>query len=119
MILPKIIDGNQIQAGKFAGVQGEWKRLITADQTEEGMIVGYGVLRPGENRGWHIHKPGEEEVLYILSGVATAMWREDGVVKTQNMCHGSILYTPAGLDNTLANNGTEDVTTVYFIKTTK
>ena len=116
----RIIDGNQTPWGVFPNVEsGNWKRILNCQQTEEGIVVGFGHLEPGEGRGFHTHPKGEEEAIYITKGYPTAMWRENGEEKRQRMKPGEILYTPAGLENNIMNlEEKEPVELVFFIKTT-
>jgi uncharacterized RmlC-like cupin family protein len=115
----QIIDGNAIPFGVSAAVEsGSWKRILNFDQTEEGLVVGFGHLEQGEARGFHIHPKGEEEAIYITKGNPTAMWKENGEEKRQKMKPGEILYTPAGLDNNIANLEPEPAEMIFFIKTT-
>jgi oxalate decarboxylase/phosphoglucose isomerase-like protein (cupin superfamily) len=94
---------------------GTWHRLIDPADTEAGLIFGFGRMKPGEGRGWHIHPPGEDEIFYVIEGEGLAEWKEDGEVHREKLSAGTALYTPGNMENNVTNVGTKDLLSVYCI----
>jgi mannose-6-phosphate isomerase-like protein (cupin superfamily) len=97
------------------GGGGRWHRLIESADTEAGLIFGFGRLRPGEGRGWHVHPAGEDEIFFVIEGEGLAQWKVDGRVQQAELPAGSAFYTPGDLENNVINMGTQDLLSVYCI----
>jgi mannose-6-phosphate isomerase-like protein (cupin superfamily) len=97
------------------GGGGTWQRLIESAETEAGLIFGFGRLKPGEGRGWHIHPAGEDEIFYVIEGEGLAHWRADGRVHQAPLSGGTAFYTPGALENNVTNTGERDLLSVYCI----
>jgi mannose-6-phosphate isomerase-like protein (cupin superfamily) len=107
----KDIEGNPPRTGGG----GIWRRLIGADKTESGLVLGYGVVKPGDGRGWHSHPPGEDEIFYVIEGEGMAEWKIDGKLYQKKISSGSAFYTPGNMENNISNIGETDLLGVYCI----
>ena len=80
---------------RTAGGGGIWRRLISSEETDSGMLLGFGVIKPGEARGWHIHPPGEDEIFFVMEGRALAEWIFEGKRDIgDEISTGTAFYTP-------------------------
>ncbi|MCK7504826.1 MAG: cupin domain-containing protein [Desulfobacterales bacterium] len=59
------------------------------------MLLGFGVIKPGEAEGWHIHPPGEDEIFFVMEGQALAEWIFEGTAYREEISAGTAFYTPA------------------------
>ena len=89
---------------EFKGGMGALKTRMAADGLTRFMKAK---LEPGSSIGLHEHTDSCE-VLYVLSGVGTAVL--DGVEET--LTAGEAHYCPKGHAHTLINRGTEDL--IFF-----
>jgi quercetin dioxygenase-like cupin family protein len=85
---------------KFGGL---WRRWITPDADNRGLILALGELRPGEDMGWHAHP--EAEVFYVLEGVGEARWKVGDVVHKTELRPGSAFYKTGGIPHQMNNSG--------------
>jgi len=97
------------------GGGGIWRRLVSDDVTETGLIFGYGIIQPGDGRGWHRHPPGEDETFFVMEGEALAEWKEDGNVLSRVIKAGTAFYTPGDMDNNITNVGQTPMKAVFAI----
>ncbi len=111
----KLINIDEVQEKSPPDGGGAWRRLVSNDETETGLIFGYGVVQPGDARGWHKHPPGEDETLFVVEGEALVEWKENGKVFSEVAKAGSAFYTPGDMDNNLTNRGTIPLKAVFAI----
>lgn len=97
------------------GGGGAWRRLVSDESTETGLIFGYGIIQPGDGRGWHKHPPGEDETFFVIEGEVLAEWKESGKTFSKKLKAGSAFYTPGDMDNNVTNVGTAPVKAVFAI----
>lgn len=88
----------------FKGGEGALKARMVADDLTRFMR---GKLEPGSSIGMHEHTDSCE-VLYVISGVGTAIM--DGAEEVLHA--GDAHYCPKGHAHTLINRGTEDL--IFF-----
>jgi len=100
MAKAKIVKSEEVAFKKIQGLGGEWKRLIS--DTDRGMIVGIGILRPGE-KARHSHP--EEEAFYVIFGKGIARWWEDGVMKEAELYPGVLFYKAPNVEHMMENTG--------------
>ena len=99
------------------GMTGDWKRLIMSDDTEGVMASGVGYLKRGDERGWHTHPKGEEEVLHIFRGTALVEWKDErGEVHKADAPAGTAIYTPGEVENNISNPYEELVHCAFCIR---
>ncbi|MBR6826007.1 MAG: cupin domain-containing protein [Oscillospiraceae bacterium] len=85
----------------FKGGEGS----ICVRMFDDGNIkIFRGCLAPGSSIGVHCHETSSE-VIYILSGVGTALLEGVEEILYPGQCH----YCPKGGTHTLMNKGTEDL----------
>ena len=111
----KIAHIDEIQERTPPGGGGRWRRLVSDESTETGMIFGYGIMEPGDGRGWHKHPPGEDETFFVIEGEALAEWKEDGKSFSQVIKAGAAFYTPGDMDNNITNVGSTPLKAVFAI----
>jgi mannose-6-phosphate isomerase-like protein (cupin superfamily) len=111
----KIVHVEDIGERTPPGGGGKWRRLINAEDTEAGLIFGFGRIKPGDGRGWHSHPAGEDEVFYVIEGEGLAEWKYDGEVYQQKISSGTSFYTPGDMDNNITNVGDSDLLSVFCI----
>ena len=109
----KIINVDQVEARTPAGGDGLWKRLIDANNTESGLVFGFGSIKPGESRGWHIHPAGEDEILFVIEGNGLAEWEHDGKRYQKEISSGTAFYTPGLMEHNITNIGEDELLNVY------
>ena len=113
----KLVGEQEGHVVSIAGMTGKWMRLITADDTASVMAGGIGCLKTGEERGWHTHPDGEEEVLQITAGTALVEWKdEQGMRHRAEARAGSAIYTPSGVENNISNPYPEPVRCTFCIR---
>ena len=115
----KLVQMDQVQPRTPPGGGGAWRRLISPEETEKGMIFGYGVIQPGEGRGWHKHPPGEDETFFVIEGEALAEWEEGEKKHSQTIGPGTAFYTPGNLKNNITNIGQRPLKAVFAIVISK
>jgi mannose-6-phosphate isomerase-like protein (cupin superfamily) len=99
------------------GMTGKWKRLMKPDDTYGREAMGVGFLSRGDERGWHTHPEGEDEILYIIAGTALVEWKdENGKVCKAEAPAGTSIYTPEGVENNIGNPYQEEMHCVFFIR---
>ena len=111
----KVIPLDQVQGKTPPGGGGIWRRLVSDEETEEGLIFGHGVIQPGDGRGWHKHPPGEDETFFVIEGEALAEWKEGGETHSQAIGSGTAFYTPGDLENNITNIGQYPLKAVFAI----
>jgi len=111
----KLIHIDEIQGKTPPGGGGAWRRLVSDEATETGLIFGYGIIQPGDGRGWHRHPAGEDETFFVIEGEALVEWKEDGKVQSQVAKAGSAFYTPGDMDNNVTNVGVKPLKAVFAI----
>ncbi len=111
----KIVNITQIDGKTPPNGGGFWRRLITSTDTEAGLIFGFGTIKPGEGRGWHIHPAGEDEVFFLIEGEGLAEWKYEGEVQQQKIASGTAFYTPGDMENNITNVGDSDLKCVFCI----
>ena len=94
---------------------GAWRRLVSDEATETGLIFGYGIIQPGDGRGWHKHPPGEDETFFVIEGEALVEWNEGGEKRGKVINAGSAFYTPGDMDNNVTNVGATPLKAVFAI----
>ena len=88
----------------FKGGEGSFAVKMFADDANR---ILHGRLVPGSSIGMHCHDTSSE-IIYILSGVGTAILEGQEEILTAGQCH----YCPKGGTHTLMNKGTEDL--IFF-----
>jgi oxalate decarboxylase/phosphoglucose isomerase-like protein (cupin superfamily) len=111
----KLIHIDEIQEKTPPGGGGAWRRLISDEATETGLIFGYGIIQPGDGRGWHKHPAGEDESFFVIEGEARLEWKEEGKVQSRVAKAGSAFYTPGDMENNVINVGTTPLKAVFAI----
>lgn len=111
----KLIHLNQVPERTPPDGGGSWRRLVSNEDTETGLIFGYGLIRPGDGRGWHKHPPGEDETFFVIEGEALVQWRENGETRQKTIGAGSAFYTPGDMENNVVNAGTQPLRAVFAI----
>lgn len=85
---------------------GVLKWLVTPDDTEgAAMSFGEVILLPGKGHERHNH-PGEEEILYVLSGEGSQML-DDGEENWFPVKAGDTIYVPTAMFHATVNTGWE------------
>ncbi len=95
-----------------AGLQGLWKRYVSPEGANGGMIFGMGSLQPGEVAGWHEHP--ESEIFFVLSGQGEARWREDGQERRAELRPGVAFFKVGHIPHQMVNTGDAPLTGVFF-----
>ena len=85
----------------FKGGEGTFAVKMFTDENNK---ILHGRLVPGASIGVHCHDTSSE-IIYILSGVGTAILEGKEEILTAGQCH----YFPKGGTHTLMNKGTEDL----------
>ncbi|MFA6714928.1 MAG: cupin domain-containing protein, partial [Victivallaceae bacterium] len=99
------------------GMTGNWKRLMKPEDTGGREAMGIGFLSQGDERGWHTHPEGEDEILYVVSGTALVEWKDaEGKTCSRKAPAGTSIYTPEGVENNISNPETEEMYCVFFIR---
>lgn len=99
------------------GMTGKWKRLMKPEDTGGREAMGVGFLSRGDERGWHTHPEGEDEILYVVSGTARVEWKDaDGKIHRREAPAGTSIYTPEGVENNIGNPGPDEMHCVFFIR---
>ncbi len=111
----KIVTVEQVEGKTPPNGGGLWRRLITSADTEAGLLFGYGVIKPGDGRGWHIHPEGEDEVFFVIHGDGLAQWKSEGEIHEQRISSGTAFYTPGDMENNITNVGNSDLLCVFCI----
>jgi len=111
----KLIHLDQVAERTPPGGGGAWRRLVSNEETETGLIFGYGVIQPGDGRGWHKHPPGEDETFFVVDGEALAEWKEGGKTQQKVIHAGSAFYTPGDMENNVTNVGTGPLKAIFAI----
>ena len=88
----------------FKGGEGSFAVKMFADDANR---ILHGRLVPGSSIGMPCHDTSSE-IIYILSGVGTAILEGKEETLTAGQCH----YCPKGGTHTLMNKGTEDL--IFF-----
>ena len=88
----------------FKGGEGTFAVKMFTDESNK---ILHGRLVPGASIGVHSHDTSSE-IIYILSGVATAILEGKEEILTPGQCH----YCPKGGTPTMMNKGTEDL--IFF-----
>ena len=113
----KVVPEQQGCTVSITGMTGDWKRLIMSDDTEGVMASGVGYLKRGDQRGWHSHPKGEEEVLHIFRGTALVEWKdEQGTIHRVEAPAGTAIYTPGEVENNISNPYDEPVHCAFCIR---
>ena len=115
----KLIDIQEVKERTPIGGGGKWRRLISDEETETGLIFGYGIIQPGDGRGWHKHPVGEDETFFVIEGKALVEWNEDGKVFSEIAEAGSAFYTPGNVENNVTNVGEKPLKAVFAIVKSK
>src|SRR5512134_2831125 len=111
----KLIHIDDVQEKTPPGGGGAWRRLVSNEETDSGLIFGYGIIQPGDGRGWHKHPPGEDETFFVIEGEARVEWKEGGETRSRVITAGSAFYTPGDMDNTVTNVGRTPLKAVFAI----
>jgi len=98
----RVIKSEDVKFNKIEGLGGRWKRLISNTDTEKGLIVGIGILEPGE-KARHSHP--EEEAFYVMLGTGIARWWENGVMKEEKIYPGVLFYKGSNIEHMYENTG--------------
>ncbi|MFZ4439206.1 MAG: cupin domain-containing protein [Syntrophales bacterium] len=106
---------DEVQERTPLGGGGAWRRLISDEGTETGLIFGFGIIQPGDSRGWHKHPPGEDETFFLIEGEAMAEWKEGDKMFRKVLIAGSAFYTPGDMDNNVTNVGVTPLKAVFAI----
>lgn len=88
----------------FKGGEGTFAVKMFTDENNK---ILHGRLVPGSSIGVHCHDTSSE-IIYILSGVGTAILEGKEETLTPGQCH----YCPKGASHTMINKGTEDL--IFF-----
>ncbi len=88
----------------FKGGEGSFAVKMFNDDCNR---IMHGRLVPGSSIGLHCHDTSSE-IIFILSGVGTAVLEGKEEILTAGQCH----YCPKGQTHTLMNQGTEDL--IFF-----
>jgi mannose-6-phosphate isomerase-like protein (cupin superfamily) len=97
----KNISSNDLEARP--GLGGRWRRFISPDKANAGLIVAMGELQPGEAMGWHAHP--EPEVFFVIEGHGEAVWREGNEEHTAEMRPGTAFFKIGGIAHNMINRG--------------
>lgn len=92
---------NETVLHNFYGGEGDTVARMYVDDTNK---IMKGKLAPGCSIGMHCHETSSE-IIFILSGVGTAILDGEQETLTAGTCH----YCQKGQSHTLINNGTEDL----------
>lgn len=111
----KTVHIDEVQERTPPGGGGMWRRLVSDDATETGLIFGYGIIQPGDGRGWHRHPPGEDETFFVIEGEALVAWKEAGEERSKVIHAGSAFYTPGDMDNNVTNVGATPLKAVFAV----
>jgi len=111
----KLVNVNDVQERTPPGGGGSWRRLVSDEATETGLIFGYGIIQPGDGRGWHKHPAGEDETFFVIEGEALLEWKEEGKVLSQVANKGCAFYTPGDMENNVTNVGVTPLKAVFAI----
>ena len=113
----KLVSVEQGTVVSIQGMTGNWKRLMKPEDTYGREAMGVGFLSQGNERGWHTHPKGEDEILYIISGKALVEWKdEDGKVCKAEAPAGTSIFTPEEVENNISNPYQEKMHCVFFIR---
>ena len=86
-----------------AGLGGRWRRFISPDKANAGLIVAMGELQAGEEMGWHTHP--EPEAFFVIEGHGEAQWREGNEEHTAEMNAGTAFFKIGGIPHNMINRG--------------
>ena len=111
----KVIHMDEVAERTPPGGGGAWRRLISNEETETGMILGYGLIQPGDGRGWHKHPPGEDETFFVIEGEARVEWKEENKTHQKLIGAGSAFYTPGDMENNVTNVGNRPLKAIFGI----
>ena len=95
-----------------AGLQGRWKRYLTAARENRAMVFGMGELQPGEVAGWHEHP--EPEIFFVFEGRGEARWREAGQERRGELRPGVAFFKVGGIPHQMINTGDAPLRGVFF-----
>jgi mannose-6-phosphate isomerase-like protein (cupin superfamily) len=111
----KIVHVDDVQERTPPGGGGSWRRLVSDESTETGLIFGCGVIQPGDGRGWHKHPPGEDETFFVIEGEALVEWKVGEQAFSKMLKAGSAFYTPGDMENNVTNKGEKPLKAVFAI----